>query len=318
MTEKSILWTTGATGDGTSPYTATEMFAWLRRTFIASPTTEGVLIGYGNALAVTTAGTTKVTVGTGSAYAYGLPYESDAAVDVAIPTPASATRVDYVVLRVAWAAQTVRITRIAGTEGAGAPALTQTPGTTYDVPLATASITTGGAITVTDARGYCHFASRAATQNIDDLAVTTAKLAADAVTAAKLADDAVLTANILNANVTKAKLGAGIWTEDNDGAASGLDADKIDGTHLAELATISAGGVVCPSGGTIKGISVQVFTGTGHHAHGLAWTPNVVLPIIRGPTAYASVGIDTADATNVHINSTIDGQPFIVLMMLVA
>ena len=44
------------------------------------------------------------------------------------------------------------------------------------------------------------------TSNIDNLAVTTAKLAADAVTNAKLADDAVETANILDANVTSAKV----------------------------------------------------------------------------------------------------------------
>jgi hypothetical protein len=237
-----------------------------------------------------------------------------------------------VVLRVAWAAQTVRITRIAGTEGAGLPALTQTPGTTYDVPLASASITTGGAITVTDARAYCHFATRVATANLDDLAVTTGKLAADAVTAAKLADDAVVTANIVNLNVTAGKLAAdAVETakiKDLNVTAGKLAADAVTTTKIlddavtsakvdASVATISAGGVVCPSGGTIKAISVQTFTGTGHHAHGLAWTPNVVLPIIRGPTAYASVGIDTADGTNVHINSSIDGQPFIVLMMLI-
>jgi hypothetical protein len=94
--------------------------------------------------------------------------------------------------------------------------LTQTDGVEWQIPLATASITTGGTITVTDAREFLH----------PNIAVGTAMLEADAVTGAKIADDAidsehytdgsidaahiasnaVITAKILDSNVTAAKI----------------------------------------------------------------------------------------------------------------
>jgi len=75
---------------------------------------------------------------------------------VVIPSPTVSTRIDRIVLRKSWVAQTVRITRIEGIEGGGAPALTQTDGTTWDIPLYQVSITTGGNITLTDERVYIH------------------------------------------------------------------------------------------------------------------------------------------------------------------
>lgn len=123
--------------------------------FITNPATEGVLYGIGNNLAVTGA-SSPVAVNTGSALVYGIWYENDASVNVTIPTPASNPRIDRVVLRASWSAQTVRITRIAGTEAASptAPALTQVANTTWDIPLYQVRITTGGVITLTDERTY--------------------------------------------------------------------------------------------------------------------------------------------------------------------
>jgi len=156
MAEDSILWTTSGTGDGDSNgYTQAELIRWLRQSFISDSTDEGVLKGYLNELEVTGIAT-PVSVNTGAAYVYGFPYWNTASVNVAIPTPSVSTRIDYIVLRASWSAQTVRITRIAGNEGGGAPSLTQSDGVTWDVPLATASITTGGVITVTDAREFLH------------------------------------------------------------------------------------------------------------------------------------------------------------------
>lgn len=118
-----------------------------------NPDRGGVFRGELNMLAVT--GTVSpVSIATGRALIDGTWYENDAAVTVAIPTPSVSTRIDRIVLRKSWAAQTVRITRIAGTEGAAAPAMTQTPGVTWDFPLAQAAITTGGVITVTDDRRF--------------------------------------------------------------------------------------------------------------------------------------------------------------------
>lgn len=156
MAESSILWTTNGTGDGiNSGYTQAQMHEMFRALFAGRNTTNlgGVVQDYLNKLAVTGAAS-PVAIDTGAAIVYGLPYFNSASVTVAIPTPSVSTRIDYIVLRAGWVAQTVRITRVAGTEGEGAPALTQSAGVTWDIPLATASITTGGVITVTDARQW--------------------------------------------------------------------------------------------------------------------------------------------------------------------
>jgi len=121
---------------------------------------RGVLTNWLNELAVTGVAT-PVQVDTGGAIVYGMPYQNTAAVNVAVPSPTSDTRQDYIVLRRNWADQEIRITRIAGVEGGGVPAMTQSPAPSgtgiYDIPLATLSTTTGGVITVTDAREYCLF-----------------------------------------------------------------------------------------------------------------------------------------------------------------
>ena len=156
MAERSIAWTTNATGDGTSGgYSAANWQNMNLKMFITNPATEGVLYGIGNNLAVT-GSASPVAVNTGSALVYGIWYENDASVNVAIPTPASNPRIDRVVLRASWSAQTVRITRIAGTEASSpsAPALTQVANTTWDIPLYQVRITTGGVITLTDERTF--------------------------------------------------------------------------------------------------------------------------------------------------------------------
>lgn len=174
MAENSIFWTTGSTGDGLNPYTQSEVVDFYLRKFYGFG--GYVLPGVDNALAVT--GTTSpVAVDTGAASVYGFPYENTASINVAVPTPSASTRIDRIILRVSWAAQTVRVVRLAGTEGAGAPSLTQNPGTTYEVSLAQVSITTGGVITVTDERQYAHYSTRVNTSMLDDNAVTAAKVA---------------------------------------------------------------------------------------------------------------------------------------------
>lgn len=155
MAERSQFFDTTGTGDGSgSGYTEENLRQQHSRMMTTTLTTEGVLYGVGNNLAVS--GTTSpVSINTGAAFVYGYYYENDSSVSQAISTPTTATRVDVIVLRVSWAAQTVRITRVAGTEGAGVPSITQTANTTWDIPLANVSITTGGAITLTDRRTYC-------------------------------------------------------------------------------------------------------------------------------------------------------------------
>ena len=152
MAEKSYPWGGTSIGDATlAPYSDDAWSDLWQVLFLRDRTLQGVLAEYLNELAVS--GTSSpVNVATGGSVVDGKVYLSDGAVAVAIPTPGGSTRIDYIVLRKDWTAQTVRITRIAGAEGGGAPSLTQSDGSLWDVPLATVSITTGGVITVTDKR----------------------------------------------------------------------------------------------------------------------------------------------------------------------
>jgi len=176
MTQKSLHWDGASLGDADAlTVNAADGIGWrLGNTDYESPFVDlalrmilngtgnrGVLKNWANELAVAGVAT-PVTVATGGAIVYGMPYENTLVpVNVAVPTPTNDTRYDYIVLRRDWTAQTVRVTRIAGVEGGGIPALTQSPAPSgtgiYDVPLATLSIDIAGVITVTDAREFCLF-----------------------------------------------------------------------------------------------------------------------------------------------------------------
>lgn len=158
MTQTSRFWDGSAIGDAvTAPYDAGTEFSKVLNSISGAAGVathlSAVFVGELNALAVSGAAT-PVTVGTGRAMVWGAWYENDAATTVVVPTPSAATRIDRIVLRKDWALQTVRVTRVAGAEGGGAPALTQIAGTTWDMPIAQISITTGGVITITDQRSY--------------------------------------------------------------------------------------------------------------------------------------------------------------------
>lgn len=152
MAESSAPWAGIVTGDA-GPY-SDELWAdiW-RKLFVVDRTTQGVIRGYANELIVAGA-TSPVSVATGAGIVDGKFYESDTPVSVVIPTPAGATRFDRITLRKSWSAQTVRVTRIAGTEGGGVPALVQSDGVTWDIPLASIEAKITGTTTVTDLRKY--------------------------------------------------------------------------------------------------------------------------------------------------------------------
>lgn len=161
MTERSRPWDGTTVGDATeAPYDAATEWGRLFRAL--SPAGEqsankgGVVNGASgfNDYTTTSPSANTQRVQTGLGWVQGTWHESDANVDITIPTPATSTRVDRIVLRKSWAGQTIRITRVAGTEGAGVPALTQNYGVTWDVPLYQVSITTGAVMTLTDERVF--------------------------------------------------------------------------------------------------------------------------------------------------------------------
>lgn len=151
LVESSRLWTTGGAGDGASTYTRDNMAEFFRNMLLADFTTQGVL----NGLAVS--GTASpLTLATGAACVYGfLHFCTTSGTMNAITTPAVGTTGLHVVLRADWTAQTVRVVAVRNTDGNSAtPALTQTAGTTWEIRLATGTITTGGVIALTDARAF--------------------------------------------------------------------------------------------------------------------------------------------------------------------
>lgn len=158
MAERSQPWDTNATGDGPSGgYTETQTEEFFRDLFSGDRyTTDGVLPGNLNQLAVTSA-TNQVTVASGAAIVYGKYYQNTSSLNTAVTSPTTGTTGLRVVLRASWAAQTVRVTVVKNTDGtSAAPAATQTAGTTWDITLATGTITTGGSISLTDAREFLH------------------------------------------------------------------------------------------------------------------------------------------------------------------
>ena len=165
MTEYSLLWATGTSGDGTDAYTSDET----RKLWLAM-FSNGVFKGYLNGLAVT--GTASpIAVNTGAAIIQGHPYFNTASVSKTISTPSTGTTGLRVVVRVDWlgrVASTVtpplypatnqyeaRIVVITNEDGTAAiPDPITTDADTYDLTLATGTITTAGVIALTDARTY--------------------------------------------------------------------------------------------------------------------------------------------------------------------
>jgi len=231
MTEVSRFWTTNDTGDGPAAgYTATNFYDFLRRLLIPDgEADQGVLRGVGSELAVS-GSSSPLAVAAGAGIVYGLFYENPASLNLTVTTPITGTTGGRVNLKADWTAQTVRATVQMNTDGnAAIPALVQTAGSEWSIPLATFTITQAGTITLTDAREYCQFASIFEATMLDALAglsvvgrsaasegaaaaitassdgqalrrsgstlgfgqIATAGIADDAITVDKIADDAV-------------------------------------------------------------------------------------------------------------------------------
>ena len=199
MTESSRFWTTDDVGDGIAAgFSQDHLYELFNKTLLKDNTIEGVLADIANELAVT-GSTSPVAVNTGASWIRGLFYENTASVDVAVSTPAALTG-GHIVLEADWAAQTVRVKNYqSGSGDTGIPALTQNEGTTWQIRLATYQITSGGAITLTDARSFMHFNTKVSLGMMDDDSVDTDQLVDDAVDADKLATDSV-TADAIAAN----------------------------------------------------------------------------------------------------------------------
>lgn len=159
MAEFSGFFTTSGSpsGDQQASYTQAQL-AIAHKIIAACSGYQGVAPGFLNELACTGAGANTVAVATGGAMVDGIAYLNDASQNVNIPSAVGGgnTRIDRIVLRADWAGFNVSVHRIAGTDAGSptAPAITQTPGTTYDIQLCQVLVNTSGAVTVTDERRW--------------------------------------------------------------------------------------------------------------------------------------------------------------------
>lgn len=178
MTQLSRFWNGTTVGDATdAPYDAPDEFAAVLRSLNganANSNRSGVCRGELNLLAVTAAGgISPIQVDTGRAFVHGTWFENDAAVSFNIdPTPATQSRIDYVILRKTWATQQVRLAILKGTDAVVPVAPTLTQNTTtgiWEFPLYQLTIVPAGTITLVDVRQYVPYLSAQIFDKISDL-----------------------------------------------------------------------------------------------------------------------------------------------------
>ena len=158
MPERSSIWNSTGVGDGAGTGITQQQWLEIFRDSFTSDrySSEGVLAGVSGELKVT-GNSSPLAVAAGAGYVYGFYYQNTASLNLTVTTPSVGTTGGHVVLRADWTTQTVRAVAVRNTDGTNStPALTQTAGTTYEIRLCSFTITTGGSITVTDARDFCH------------------------------------------------------------------------------------------------------------------------------------------------------------------
>jgi hypothetical protein len=237
MAETSMLWTTNGTGHGVaSGYASNRWQALLKKLFLSDQAaTACVLNGVDSDLAVS--GTASpISVAAGAAIDYAFFYENDAPLALTIATPTVGLTGGHVVLEANWAAQTVTAKAIRNTDGLSAiPALTQTANTTWQVRLATFTITTGGVVALTDARKRVKFSNHVYANGFDSSAVdnSTVELAGGAL-------------RLKDAGVTAAKLAAAIAGNGLAGGAGTALSVNVDNTTIeinADTLRVKDGGI---------------------------------------------------------------------------
>lgn len=174
MTESSKFWAGISTGDA-GPYTDdmfSDVFALL---FQSDRTLQGPIYGVLSQLAVSNPSGQTIRVASGAALVDGKIYTNTSNVDFTGAVPASGTNYYTIVLRKNFAAQTVRVD-ILGPSTTSAPAVTQTDGTTWEISIATVTITSAAVVTVTDTRKFCHHSEQVDTAHIESEAVDYSKV----------------------------------------------------------------------------------------------------------------------------------------------
>ena len=147
MTERSRFWVTGGGGDDDAISRDNWWDINEARTGSLTKTTNraGIHAGSGNGTDValfveeTSPASAQVRVNIGRAEIHGIWYENDAFINITVPANSSGNdRIDYLILRKNWSAQTVRLFVLQGTPSGSPvpPTLTKTNGVTWEFPIA--------------------------------------------------------------------------------------------------------------------------------------------------------------------------------------
>ena len=162
MTEQSLYWADDG-GDG-GPYSQDQLRLFANVLGLASGADIGVIPSQLNMLVPSSSGDNKIAADTGYAIVDGTLYENGAAKELTVASPTGGTTGVRLSLRKVWADREIRLTATKNTDGnATIPSLVQTDGTTWDIPIATFTITNAGVIAaLTDVREF----TREATINI--------------------------------------------------------------------------------------------------------------------------------------------------------
>ena len=154
MAESSFFWA-DSLGDG-GPYSQDTLRTPWKVLAARDVANVGVVPGMLNNLIVTTTGNNNLTINTGYAVVDGTIYKNSASLAITSSSPAVGTTGRMVVLQKLWNVQTVRLAIISSADGtATIPTVTQTDGTTWEIPIASFTITTGGVIgALTDLREF--------------------------------------------------------------------------------------------------------------------------------------------------------------------
>jgi hypothetical protein len=157
MAELSYYWN----GPAYSDDQFSDIFRYL---FQRDLDTEGVLVGQLNELAPSLVGS-NIVIQSGVALVDGKIYVNDAPLSVALTTPAVGIYYHTVVLRKDFGTQTVRAALL--TNAAGYVATTHTPGATWEIEIARATVTAAGVRALTlDARDFCNFSTEVSVGDI--------------------------------------------------------------------------------------------------------------------------------------------------------
>ena len=161
MTETSFFWSGASIGDH-GPYTDDQFSDIYWSLFTTKNDVQGVIAGHTNALLVSNPAGNTIRVASGMALVDGKVYSNSTNIDTSLVTPSLGnSRYDLVVLQKDWTLQTVRMVIVTGIENVspGAPGVTQSNGSIWEIPLALVFIDDAAAITLTDLREYAHFST---------------------------------------------------------------------------------------------------------------------------------------------------------------